>query len=102
MAKYRKRPLKVEAIKIVGVSGDHEDCEIAIEGDSRALWFQQALEKGVGEVGGLWVFHNRLCVGTLEGTMRADVGDFLVRGIAGEIYPVKPEVFEQTYEPISK
>lgn len=35
---------------------------------------------------------------TLEGVMRADIGDVVVRGIGGEFYPVKPEIFAQTYD----
>lgn len=35
---------------------------------------------------------------TLEGRMRADIGDYVIRGVAGEFYPCKPGIFEQTYE----
>ena len=35
---------------------------------------------------------------TLEGTMHADFGDYIIRGIKGEIYPCKPDIFEATYE----
>lgn len=35
---------------------------------------------------------------TLEGIMRADYGDFIIKGVAGEIYPCKPDIFRQTYE----
>jgi len=35
---------------------------------------------------------------TLEGTMRADVGDWIITGIKGEKYPCKPDIFEATYE----
>jgi FtsZ-interacting cell division protein YlmF len=38
-------------------------------------------------------------VDTLEGTMRADYGDWLIQGIQGEIYPCKPDIFAATYEP---
>ena len=37
---------------------------------------------------------------TLEGTMRADPGDWIILGIKGEVYPVKPEIFAATYEPV--
>ena len=37
---------------------------------------------------------------TLEGTMRACVGDWIITGVAGERYPCKPEVFSATYEPM--
>lgn len=36
---------------------------------------------------------------TLEGTMRADRGDYVIRGVQGEIYPCKPSIFAATYEP---
>lgn len=39
-----------------------------------------------------------LAIDTLEGTMRADVGDWIVRGTRGEFYPVKPDRFADTYE----
>ena len=36
---------------------------------------------------------------TLEGTMRADIGDYVIRGVQGEFYPCKPDIFDATYEP---
>lgn len=40
-----------------------------------------------------------LNIETLEGTMRADVGDWVICGVKGELYPCKPDIFEATYEP---
>ena len=40
-----------------------------------------------------------LLIKTPEGTMRADPGDWIIRGVKGEIYPCKPDIFEATYEP---
>lgn len=37
-------------------------------------------------------------IDTLEGRMRADLGDFIIQGVNGELYPCKPDIFEQTYE----
>lgn len=37
-------------------------------------------------------------IGTLEGEMRADVGDWIIRGVKGEFYPCKPDIFEATYD----
>jgi hypothetical protein len=37
---------------------------------------------------------------TLEGTMRADVGDWIIRGVKGELYPCKPDIFAETYEQV--
>jgi hypothetical protein len=38
---------------------------------------------------------------TLEGAMRADIGDYVIRGVKGEFYPCKPDIFEATYELVS-
>lgn len=39
---------------------------------------------------------------TLEGTMHANTGDWLIRGIKGEYYPVKDNIFQETYEPVEE
>jgi len=40
-----------------------------------------------------------LKIPTLEGTMTAKVGDYIIKGVHGEFYPCKPDIFEETYEP---
>ena len=45
-------------------------------------------------------FQNSLFVDTLEGRMKADVGDYIIKGVAGEFYPCKPDIFLATYEPV--
>ena len=44
--------------------------------------------------------HEIVYIETLEGVMRADPGDWIVTGVKGEQYPVKPDIFEQTYAPV--
>ena len=39
---------------------------------------------------------------TLEGTMKANPGDYIIRGIKGELYPCKPDIFKETYEKIQE
>jgi hypothetical protein len=39
-----------------------------------------------------------VAIKTLEGVMRADVGDYIIRGVNGEVYPCKPDIFAKTYE----
>ena len=41
-----------------------------------------------------------IIIHTLEGDMKADVGDYIITGIHGEKYPCKPDIFEETYEPV--
>lgn len=43
-----------------------------------------------------------LDIETLEGTMRASPGDWIIRGVKDELYPCKPDVFEATYEPVEE
>lgn len=43
-----------------------------------------------------------LVIATLEGDMRADPGDWIIRGVAGEFYPCKPEIFEATYDAVER
>lgn len=45
---------------------------------------------------------NELDIETLEGVMHASVGDWIITGVHGEKYPCKPDIFEQTYEPIQE
>jgi hypothetical protein len=76
--RYRKKPVVIEAVQYDGTFpleflGDAEHVRSAGDG---------ALE-----------------IVTLEGTMRADVGDWIIRGVKGELYPCKPDIFETTYEP---
>ena len=50
---------------------------------------------------GIRVRHNHLVIRTLEGDHRADIGDWIIRGVKGELYPCKPDIFKQTYEGIN-
>jgi hypothetical protein len=43
---------------------------------------------------------NYLNIATLEGVMQACPGDWIIEGVQGEVYPCKPDIFEQTYEPL--
>jgi len=43
---------------------------------------------------------NSLIIKTLEGDMRADPGDWIIRGVKGEVYPCKPDIFAATYDPV--
>ena len=43
-----------------------------------------------------------LDIQTLEGTMHADIGDYIITGVKGKTYPCKPDIFEQTYELVNE
>jgi len=50
--------------------------------------------------GKAWHNNTDIFIETLEGTHRADVGDWIIKGVKGEFYPCKPDIFDMTYEPI--
>ena len=83
MNKYRKKPLEIEAVQWTG-----DNLPIIIT-------FMQKVPQVDLTMGNEKVFIN-----TLEGTMTASVGDYIIKGVKGEFYPCKPDVFEQTYEEV--
>ena len=78
--KYRKKPVVVEAVQF---TGNFDEIEKFVGGDAEFR-------------GGT------LVVATLEGAMRAWPGDFIIKGVQGEFYPCKPDIFEATYEAVSE
>ena len=44
----------------------------------------------------------KVYITTLEGTMTADIGDYIIKGINGEFYPCKPDIFDKTYEKVTE
>jgi hypothetical protein len=97
--KYVKKPVEIEAVKILAMTED----EIAFDDHEpeQIDWVLKALEKEIGSPGALWIDARGAIVGTLEGNMRAKTGDYIVRGVKGEIYPVRADIFAETYEPVT-
>lgn len=93
-AKYRKKPVEIEAFQYTGHLRDSSGriCvpELAIE----------AFENGTLMYMSFSPLHPPcdLYVRTLEGDMHAKVGDYIIKGVNGELYPCKPDIFEKTYE----
>lgn len=48
------------------------------------------------------LLEDSVVIRTLEGDMRADVGDWIIRGVKGELYPCKPDIFALTYEAVEE
>ncbi len=89
MPKYRKKPVVIEAFKWTGCEHQEDDPLWIIQAiDERGVWFKST---GVGDP--------CMMIKTLEGDHRANVGDYIIQGVKGEIYPCKPDIFEATYEP---
>lgn len=85
MARYRKRPVIVDAIQIV--PGD--------------VGVTLAVSYFLGDRGWRATEDGGFDVDTLEGTMHASPGDWIIRGVKGEHYPCKPDIFEATYEAVA-
>ncbi len=86
--RYRKKPVEVEALRL---DGNYVEIAEWIVGAGRDAAIGEAPDGHVA----LWI-------NTLEGQMRADPGDYIIRGVQGEFYPCKPDVFEATYEAVEQ
>lgn len=82
--KYRKKPVVIEAVRW---DGDMTTVEPLMVGSTC-----KEVAQDFGDPA--------LLIPTLEGEMRAEVGDYIIRGVKGELYPCKPDVFAATYEPV--
>jgi hypothetical protein len=87
--KYKKRPVVIDAIQWTG-ENLREIIDIIGLHPSANKWTWEEYENVVKEQG--------LKIFTLEGTMMASIGDYIIKGIQGEYYPCKPDIFEETYE----
>jgi hypothetical protein len=79
LAKYRRKPTVVEAVRFTG----HNDAEV--------MAFCSVARDPIDR-------KPNLIISTLEGDMLVNVGDYIVKGVAGEFYPVKEMIFYETYE----
>lgn len=91
MPKFRKKPVVIDAIQWNG-SNLSEVIKFTGLHHSAQKWTWEEYE-GVVVRDGLKIF-------TLEGPLNASVGDWIIRGVHGEFYPCKPDIFEKTYEPV--
>jgi hypothetical protein len=88
--RYRKRPVVIEAIQF-------EQGNEVRSGRAIAEWCGGRLATGVKPSDHMDVSY-RILIPTLEGTMHASPGDWIIRGVKGEFYPCKPDIFADTYE----
>ena len=79
MAKYRKRPVVIEAFRYWV--------------DDIPDWFRDKLTTQE-----IVIFDTHCNIYTLEGVMRGEEGDYIIQGVKGEIYPCKDEIFRVTYD----
>lgn len=85
MAKYRKKPVVIEAVQWTG----DPECVAGLDWIAFTPGMVERIDKGIE-------------IRTLEGTMLASVGDWIIRGVKGEVYPCKPDIFAATYDPVEE
>lgn len=85
MTLYRKKPVVIEAKQWNGENADE---------------IQTFLFDGNQHAAHGWVKGQYVEIGTLEGLMVASIGDWIIKGLAGEFYPCKPEIFAETYDEV--
>ncbi len=90
MAKYRKKPVVIDAEQ-------WNPDKMLIQDILDELKIDSMEEAGVS-----WCAKHKECllIKTLEGVMTVNPGDYILKGIQGEIYPCKPDIFKATYEPV--
>lgn len=88
--KFRKKPVIVLAIKA-------RDAHLAAATSWEELpeWLRYRYENG-----DIVFERDGISISTLEGVMFANLDDWIIRGVNGEVYPCKPDIFEKTYEPV--
>lgn len=79
--KYRKKPVVIEAVRWTGEN--HEEINAFCKEND--MWSRSK---------------KTLYIKTLEGHHYASVGDYIIKGVNGEFYPCKPDIFEKTYEKV--
>jgi len=84
--KYRKRPVVIEAVQWKKNMQVYEVIQL-LKGGYRKITRNP---------------DGTLFIETLEGTMKANIDDYIIKGVNGEFYPVKPDIFKQTYEKVSE
>ena len=78
--RYRKRPVEIEAIQFTGDNAD------------------AVADFAYGQIG--YASSEKVVIETLEGSMTGSVGDWIIKGVKGEFYPCKPDIFAATYEAV--
>lgn len=94
MAKFRKKPVEIEAIQYNNLN--KEEIENFVGYELRSVIDSQHYDQGLPIPPTRFLYIN-----TLEGEMQVNPGDYVIRGVKGEFYPCKPDIFEATYDKVN-
>lgn len=93
--RFRKKPVEIEAVQLRWTNWS-EICEFDIISPENPARSVETFSDTCGEVGP----YIELDIPTLEGKMTARHGDWIIKGVKGEFYPCKPDIFAATYEAV--
>lgn len=96
MAYFKKKPVIIEAIQWNGNSNRNEIESFV------GKPFKATLESETAYLAGKGAPLFSITISTLEGDMKAMPYDWIIKGVNGEFYPCKPDIFEKTYEPVNE
>lgn len=91
---YRKKPIIIEAIQ-----WNENNLEEVMKFIGSEFKYDENTEYATNKFV-YFKFTKRLLLHTLEGTMEVSKNDYIIKGVKGEFYPCKPDIFEQTYEKV--
>ncbi|MGZ1491505.1 hypothetical protein [Brevibacterium sediminis] len=112
--KYRKKPAEIEAMRLAGSPGRTHAVTSWMESNLYPFLVGNALEPeslrypnqfesdSTRPDKGIYIdpATGSLMIRTMEGDMRASLGDYIIKGVQGEFYPCKPDIFHATYEEV--
>ena len=90
--RYRKKPVVIEAFQVTMTREPTNDAEGIPE------WLREAMAKKWTAEGAVYWLGGQLFIQTLEGTLEVSLYDWIIRGVKGELYPYKTDIFEATYQ----
>lgn len=102
--KYRKKPVTIEAMKLAGTAAELHAVYLWVEANTLGSFEpldviegrEPCPESGIS----IDPRDGRMMIATLEGFHHANLGDYIIKGVQGEFYPCKPDIFHQTYEEV--
>lgn len=92
LRKKRKKSVVIEAMQVLDDLASHQ----AIRS-----WARDSVAEGERIPVSITAFDSHMVIHTLEGDMRADIGDWIIRGVNGEFYPCREDIFRKTYEAVT-
>lgn len=87
--KYRKKPVIIEAIQFEDNTARIKELSEFMDAQDLVMDYHDPINP-------------KLIIETLEDTMKATIGDYIIKGVHGEFYPCRPDIFEETYERVTE